>query len=178
MVYNPKIIDFFKRHNMYDEKMFDYLQKRSVMIDDNDPDQRMFIGFTTSRKNGVLQGFTICIPYMNSFETMLTSIHEISHGIYAYRKLNKEYNDNSSEVIAMIYEKLFVMELDSEVANKYLEYLDSLIDENSEEKYRMAIKYRDELIEECSSYPEIEEKCDELFKIEKPRRRIFKFFKS
>ena len=48
----------------------------------------------------------------------------------------------------------------------------------SEEKYRMAIKYRDELIEECSSYPEIEEKCDELFKIEKPRRKIFKFFKS
>ena len=36
MRYNPKVIDFFKRHNMYEESMFEYLQDHSVMIDYDD----------------------------------------------------------------------------------------------------------------------------------------------
>lgn len=45
MKYHPKVIDFFKRHNMYEETMLDY----------NDLEQRYFVGFNCVFKNGVLK---------------------------------------------------------------------------------------------------------------------------
>lgn len=179
MKYNQKVIDFFKRHNMYDEKVFEYLQDNTMMVDYNDPDQRMFIGFSAWIKDGVLKRFTICIPYMQDNITMLNDIHEIAHGIYAYRKLNKKYDRNACETIPMLCEKIFVSETNDEELTKYSEYLDSLIDEDSEAKYRFALRNRDIIYNEFNDDYEIAERlCDKLAKREAIKKMLSKYFKS
>ena len=138
MRYNPKVIDFFKRHNMYEESMFEYLQDHSVMIDYDDPEQKYFVGFNYCVENGILRKFSMGIPYMKDYKTMLINIHEITHGIYAYRRLNKKFTRIGIETLPMLYEKIFILENGSEELKQYGEFLDSCIVENSEEKYKYA----------------------------------------
>lgn len=52
---------------------------------------------------------------MQDYKTMLINIHEITHGIYAYKKLNKKYNPNVGiETLPMLYEKIYILENNSE----------------------------------------------------------------
>ena len=65
MKYNQNVIDFFKKHNMYDEKTFEYLQDNSLMIDYKDPDQRCFIGcFYVQDMNDILLRLQVNTPYV------------------------------------------------------------------------------------------------------------------
>ena len=42
MNFNPKVISFFKKHNMYETDMFNYLQENSTMIDYTDEEQKNY----------------------------------------------------------------------------------------------------------------------------------------
>ena len=179
MKYNSDVIEFFKNHNMYDKEMFDYLEQHTVMVDYNDSFQRMFIGFTVRIKNGKLIDFTICVPYVEDNVTMLNNIHEITHGIYAYNKIGKKYNSNVSEVLPFLFEKLFVLETNDEELNKYSEYLDSLVDEDSEERYKIAMKCRDVFLrEKISDYEQAEKMNQRIERKENLRLKMTKIFKS
>jgi len=62
--FNDKLINFFIRHNLYDEEMFRYFSENSTMIDYNDDEQRIFIGsFYILGKNSKLIKFHLNIPY-------------------------------------------------------------------------------------------------------------------
>ena len=148
MKYNNELINFFKRHNLYDEEMFKYLQDHSDMIDYNDEEVRMFLGaaYEINEKNNKLNKFRICLPYVNSYVTMLNSIHEIVHGIIAYKYLNKEFNKNIDlECLPLLYEKIYISETNDESLDKYGKYLDSKRDSSDEERYKFALYARDYL---------------------------------
>ena len=152
MKYNPAIIDFFKRHNMYDEEMFNYLQENTIMIDFKDPDQRGFIGcFYVQDKKGRLTKIVLNIPYVYDYKTALINIHEITHGIENYKKLGKKFKkDNTVEALPILYEKIYIMENDNEELTKYGEYLDTLCGRDNATEYQMALKVRDELLSNYS----------------------------
>ena len=148
MNYHPRIIEFFKRHNMYDPVMFKYLQKNTTMIDYNDIEQRAYIGCSyLLDKDDKLQSLSLYIPYMDSEETMLISIHEITHGIENYQKLGKKFQkDITIEALPLLYEKIYILENPSDKLIKYGNYLDELILEESAKEYKFALKIREELL--------------------------------
>ena len=148
MRYNQGIIDFFKRHNMYDEKMFEYLQENSTMVDYKDPEQRPFIGcYYIQGKNNILQKIVLYVPYVYDNTTALIDIHEITHGIENYYKIGKKFEKNITvEALPLLYEKLYILENPTDELIEYGRYLDEKADRHREIQYRFALKIRDELL--------------------------------
>lgn len=148
MVYNEKIIDFFKRHNMYDEKTFKYLQNNSTMIDYRNAEERAFIGcFYILNKKEELERLQINIPYVYDDITALINIHEIVHGIENYNKLGKKFKkDITIETLPILYEYIFITESQSSELKSYGKYLDKMIETSNELEYLFALKVRLELL--------------------------------
>ena len=148
MVYNDKIIDFFKRHNMYDEKTFKYLQANSTMIDYRCDEERAFIGcFYILNKKEELERLQLNIPYVYDDKTALINIHEIVHGIENYSKLGEKFKkDITIETLPILYEHIFIIESTSSELKRYGKYLDRMIETSNELEYLFALKVRLELI--------------------------------
>lgn len=167
MRYNDEIIDFFKRHNLYEKEMFDYLQKQTDMVDYRVEEDRIYIGcgYNIDHITQRILGFRICIPYAFDEITTLICIHEIAHGIWGYKKLNQKYKSLEVELFPMRLEKVYITERASEILNNYANYLDSTIDENSDEKYRFALLNRDKLDDSAlSSFKSIDKHTRKLAK--------------
>lgn len=150
MIFHPNIIDFFKKHNMYDEKMFQYLQNNTTMLDYNYEDERIFIGcFQLVNKKNIITGVHLNIPYVQDEKTALINIHELTHGIEFYKKIGKPYKpDITVETLPLLYERLYIMENPSIELENYGKYLDNLILKESKEEYLFGLNIRDILIEE------------------------------
>lgn len=169
MKINSNLIDFFKRHNLYDKKVFNYIEENSVMIDYRDEEQWPFIGcFYVLDGNNILKRFQVNMPYVFDDVTALISVHEIVHGIECYKKLGKWFEkDVTIEVLPMFYEKLYMLENASEELLEYCKYLDEYIDASSDEEHRLALKIRDELLKEYKyNY--------DLYKMEKLSKKLVK----
>lgn len=147
MIYNSELIDFFKRHNMYNDVMFNYLQDNTIMIDYNYEENRDFIGCFHIMKNGRLKKISLVTPYPVSKITTLINIHEITHGIELYKYLNKKFKlDKSCEVLPMLYERIYVNEINSSKLLEYANNLDKKI--TNEEEYLLGLKLREELLKD------------------------------
>lgn len=148
MVYNPKLIEFFKAHNMYDQTMFKYLQENSHMIDYKDPEQRVVMGcyYITNKKN-ILTKLILGVPYVDSEETMLISIHELTHGIENYPKIGKRFTkDITIEALPILYERIYINEKASPGLLAYGDEIDKRINSTSSKEYQFALAIRDELL--------------------------------
>lgn len=165
MKYNDDIIEFFKKHNLYEKEMFEYLEDKTDMVDYQMEEDRSYIGcaYSIDRKTNKLVNFRICIPFCYDDKTTLIGIHEIAHGIWAYKHLNKRVNDIEIELFPMLLEKIYLMENPSTILKNYTAYLDSTIDEEVDEKYRFALSNRDTLLND---------KIDGFNSINKRTRRL------
>lgn len=146
MTYNEELINFFKRHNLYEEEMFKYLQSNTTILDYHDEEQRDFIGcFYTFVNNNILKSIHLNIPYIYDDITMLISIHEIVHGIDLYKHLHKKTKiTNMCEILPILYEKIYIEETNNHNLRKYQQELNKRI-KPSEKKYYMALEIMDEL---------------------------------
>lgn len=145
MKYNNEIIAFFKKHNMYSDKMFDYLQNNTIMINYNYKENRDFIGCYHIIQNNKLNKIKLITPYPTNEITTLINIHEITHGIELYKHLNKKYTpDISCEVLPMLYERIYVNEVNSKELLEYAANLDKEI--TNQEQYLLGLNLRDELL--------------------------------
>ena len=149
MYFNDELIGFFQRHNLYEKDMFDYFSKNSTMIDYRDEDQRMFIGtfYGINRHNNKLVYIHINVPFIYDNKTMLINIHEFVHAILLYKYINKNFKMGMDyEALPMLYEKIFINEVNSKEIIEYGKWLDSLITTKNEE-YIFGLNVRDELLE-------------------------------
>lgn len=147
MHFNSKLIDFFKKHNLYDEKMFKYFSENCTMIDYRDDEQRVYIGtFYFIDKNKKLLKIHLNVPYIYDDKTMLISIHEFIHAILLYKKIDHKINLGlDREALPMLYEKIYINDVNSHELISYGKYLDSLIC-NEDEQYNIGLMIRDELL--------------------------------
>ena len=148
MEFHPKIIIFFKKHNMYDKYVFNYLKENTTSIDYAYEEQHPLIGcFYILDKRNILKGLRLNLPYVMNEETTLINIHELTHGIENYYKIGKKFKkDITIETLPLLYEKLYILENPSEELIAYGKYLDNLIEETSEKEYKFALKVREELL--------------------------------
>lgn len=165
MRFNPKLIDFFKRHKLYDEEMFKYFEEHSTMIDSNYDEERMTTGcaYLIDKNTGILKDIHLNLPYIKpnakEEELILDSIHELTHAIFTYPKIGKKFKrDITIETLPLLYEKLYIMENSSPRLIAYGYRLDDAITEEYPE-YVFALKARDEL------YPEYHKNPEEIAKI-------------
>lgn len=156
MTFNPKLIDFFKKHKLYEEEMFKYFEEHSTMIDSNYEEERMVTGcaYLTDKNTGILKGLHLNLPYVKDEETMLDSIHELTHAIFTYPKIGKKFKkDITIETLPLLYEKLYIMENASPKAIVYGQRLDEIVTEEYPE-YDFALKAREKLYSEYHKNPE------------------------
>lgn len=149
MKYDQRIIDFFKRHNLYDEEMFDHLQKNSLKAHYCDSNERSKIKCRTIlNKNGKVLDYLIVLPDVTDHITMLIQLHEIAHGIVAYKFLGKKYIKEYSEVLSFLVEKLYINEMNDSKVTEFSNYLDNLINEEDELSYKFGLYASEELIDD------------------------------
>lgn len=147
-MYSDKILDFFKKHNLYEKEMFDYLQSHTDMIDYQIEEERDFIGcaYAINHYTKRLDRFRMGLPYVYDDITALINIHEIVHGIEGYKHLNKKFTPGMTcEALPLVYEKIYIAENPSKELIAYWNYLNSRIKEDSDIQYRFGLSVRDEL---------------------------------
>lgn len=168
--YYNEFIDFFKKHNLYNKEMFDYINSNSTKFDYRDEEQRSFLGcYYICNKHNILQKIKICVPFIDSPTTVLINIHEYLHAIELYNKIGKKYQSNDTkEVLPILYELLYFEENRSKELENHLIYLNSKIKTGSEESYKIALSIKNELLkyyrEENPNLTKLQRKAKKLSK--------------
>ena len=105
----------------------------------------------------------IIIPDKTNDHTMFSQVHEIAHGIYAYKHLGKSVQSEYYEVLPLLVEKLYVEESNNEEVKSYSKYLDSMIDESDNISYKFALYARNQLLEGFNgNIDDLDNQCDLL----------------
>lgn len=160
------LVDFFKRHNAYDVDAFRYIENHLDIVDSRDEEVQMFIGVAYAKnQNDKLLRYRVCIPTCDDLTSTLKAIHELTHGIVAYKYLGKKFKkDASVEIMSLLFEKIFIEETKDQRLTDYGKYLDSMIDEESDISYRCALSVRDELYEGYTNFDKTYKKGKKLAK--------------
>ena len=146
MTYHSDLIEFFKRHNMYNKEMFDYFSFNTIMIDYKDEEQRALPKcFYTKDKSNRITNIYMYLPYIYDDVTMLVSIHIITQAILLYSQLNKKIKpDFDLNTLPMLYEWIYAKEKNNPELFKYIDYLDSFISDEDVD-YCKSLAVREEL---------------------------------
>lgn len=146
--YYTEFINFFKKHNLYDEKIFNYIKENITLIDYRDEENRQFIGcYYVLNKKEILTKIKIFVPYIDSPITTLINIHEYIHAITLYQYLGKKFKAKKDiEILPLLYEKLYILENPTPELKEYVVKINKSIEENNEEKYTVALKSQEELL--------------------------------
>lgn len=161
-------INFFKKHNLYDEQVFDYLRKNSIQFNYLDEDKHPYIGYHyLTDKNGKLTKIILFVPFVDNYHAVLINIHEYIHGITLYNKLGKKVkNDKGAEILPLLYEKLYLLENPNNNLEIFHDNLNERITENSPIEYKIALEVQKEMLhyyyEYNPSFNKLEDKAKKL----------------
>lgn len=169
-----EFINFFKKHNLYDKEMFDYLRNNSILFDYLDEDKHPYIGYHyLTDKEGKLTKIILFVPYIDDYHTILINIHEYIHGIILYNKLGKKYKqDKDSEILPLLYEKLYLLENPDKNLEPFKKKLNENITENSPIEYKIALEVQNEIINYYQEY------SPNLNKLENKAKKLARKYKS
>ncbi|MBQ8193152.1 MAG: hypothetical protein IJZ46_03675 [Bacilli bacterium] len=149
MNYNPyyKFIDFFKRHNLYNERVFRYIRENSTLFDYREEEYRSYISTVpVIGKDKRLKAVKLIVPHIGDDKTILINIHEYIHALLFYNKLGKYFEIGPEiEILPLFYERLYILENPTEELIKYKEFLDNIIIEENREEYIIALNSQEEL---------------------------------
>lgn len=153
MEYN-KFISFLKRHNLYDQEIFNYFWDEAIFFDYRDEWKRSFIGcFYLFDNVHHLKKMRVFVPFINDDITILINIHEYVHLFMLYRKLGKRVKiGDDVEILAMYYERIYLLENPTQELSEYLMYLNQCIDLDKDLKYTIGLNVCEELLNSCYNY--------------------------
>lgn len=162
-----KFIDFFKKHNLYDEKVFKYIRENAILFDYLEEEKRAFIGcYYSYDKNKCLSKITVVVPIINDERTLLINIHEYTHAIMLYHKLGKPCKiERDIEMLPMLFERIYLEENKNKNLEKYVKGLNESITEDSEIEYQIALKHQKELLEyylKTNNFTKLQKKARKL----------------
>ena len=169
MNYYTKLIDFFKRNGINDDRMFKYISNNITIIDYTIEEQREIRGlYPKYNKEQKLIGFILYIDTRND-ETILLNIRPYIKAICAYYALGTNYKpsyDIEAETLAIHFEKLYLKENPDKNLQRYLHNIYTNIrKEPSDSKYQIALQTQEKIEQTCSntlSFNTLKEKAKEL----------------
>ena len=147
-IYYEEFINFFKKHDLYNEELFNNIRLNSYLFDYRDDEKRAFIGcYCNTNSNDTIKDITLCVPFIDSKKTILINIHEYIHALILYQYLNKKYKITiDSEILPILYETLYILENPTEELKEFQEKLNSKIDKENNINYQIALKVQNELL--------------------------------
>ena len=150
--YYLKFIDFFQRHNLYNEELFHYFRNNSILFDYLDTDYHPFIGCFYTAKKKKVNKIRLIVPYTDSDITNSINIHEYTHAIILYQYINKIFpENNTTEILPMFYERLYLEEnKNNALLQEHTDAINKRITLSNDPeiiKYRLALAMQDELLE-------------------------------
>ena len=77
MNYSYKFFNFFQRQNLYNEEMFNYFRKNSILFDYRDEDYHPFIGCFYLTKNKKVNKINLVVPFIDSDITVLNIVKSV-----------------------------------------------------------------------------------------------------
>lgn len=162
-----KFIDFLKRHDLYNQEIFKYIEENIERFDEHYNELMLIRGiYYNYNDNEELKNFKLCVPYIDNEKTAFLNLGPYIKAIHAYPKLGKKYKQNAEiEIIVMYYEKLFISETKNKELERYLNNIISTIKkENTERKYKITVKALEELegLEKDTNYKKIKSKAKKL----------------
>ncbi|MCI6266834.1 MAG: hypothetical protein MR598_08335 [Erysipelotrichaceae bacterium] len=145
-----KFRDFLKRHELYEEKSFQYIWKQAVFVDYREEDIRDLIGncaVILDNKEKILN-IIPCFPFLRDDITVVISIYAYVQALMQLPRLEKKYQENIlyGYILPMYYEKLYILENENEVLLQYEENMINHLLKDGSSKYQDILKCRDELV--------------------------------
>lgn len=167
-----KFINFFQKHNLYNEEIFDYLRLNSILFDYLDEDTRPFIGcYHTLDKDLKLKKIELCVPLIADEKTILINIHEYTHGILLYEYLNKKIKiTNDCETLPLLMERIYLEENPSQELEEYIKKLNTKIQNDTSieaQKYKTALNIQEELLtyyNKTHNFNKVKKKSKKLYR--------------
>ena len=146
--YYTKFINFFKKYELYNEEIFNYIEDRTIKFDYYDEELINIRGiYYNYNKTNQLTNFKLYLPYINSEMTIFMNIRPYIQAIYAYTKLEKKYKANAEcELIAFYFEKKYLQDNPNQEIEKYLNNIYTTIKkQETEQKYKIALNVQPDL---------------------------------
>ena len=175
--YYTNFINFFKKHGLYNEEIFNYIARNTTSFDYYDEELMNIRGiYYKYNELKELTSFKLYLPYIDSEITAFMNIRPYIQAIYAYTKLGKKHKANAEcETIALYFEKLYLQENPNQQLEEYLNNIHTSIKEQkTEKKYKIALNAESDLkkyIEENNpSFNELQRKAKRLSR--KYRRKV------
>ena len=164
-----EFINFFKKHGLYDENIFNYIQKNKITFDYYDEERNYKIGYYPTIRNDILTNVTIYVPFINNQKTLLINIYIYMHAIQLCSKLGQKIdNIDNNETLSMLYQKIYLQENPNQELEKYLSKQDEYTKENGMGKYKIALAVQNELLkyynEENPTFRQMQKKAKRLIK--------------
>lgn len=149
MKYTPyeKYLNFLKKHNIYNEKLINYIRENTIFIDYSNEEYRSYISTVpVVEKDKRLKTIKSILPYINNDITISININEYVKALIYYQKLRKYFNIGEEiEILPLFYEKLFIKENETEELKQYREELDKTIIRENTRKYVVALNSQNDL---------------------------------
>ena len=148
--YYTKFINFFIKHQLYDEETFKYIERNTTRFGYYDEELMNIRGIYYSfNEIGQLTKFKLYLPYIDSEITAFMNIRPYIQAIQAYKKIGKKYKENANiEMIALSLEKIYLKENPNQEIKEYFNKIyTSIKEQETEKKYKVALKAEPELSE-------------------------------
>lgn len=146
--YYNEFIDFFKKHNLYDQEMFDYLNEDKIIIDYRELERRSEIRCYHQIINNTLNKVWVCVPVICDYKTLLINIYIYMHAIQLYKQLGKKIKpQTTNQSIAMLYEKLYLEENPNTELKEYISVLDNYTKEKGTIEEKTSLEIQQDLLE-------------------------------
>ena len=154
-----ELVNFFKKHNLYDEKTFNYLNRNKIIVDYREIESRSEIRCYNLTKNNILSKVWICVPTIYDSKTLLINIYIYMHAILLCKQLGTKTNDKrNNQILAMLYEKIYVEENPNSELTEYLNTLNEYTREKGPLNDKIALGVQQELLEYYNSKnPDLED---------------------
>ncbi len=90
-----KVIEFFKKENIYDEKFFEYIKDKVHYLPSGSSLE--WFRCVPIVNDNILVDIRILVPEIITKENLLVNLHEFFHAYELYNELGKEYIENIEE---------------------------------------------------------------------------------
>lgn len=142
-------ISFLKKHGLYDNKCFSYIQSQAVLVDYQGLEDKNLIGCAINiDRSGRLRSFVPCLPYLNNKKMVAISIYVYTQALMLISKLGKEYEEDFySRSLPLFYLKLYLVENANEVLWQYDQQIEKNLLENETNQSKLLLEYLERLLE-------------------------------
>ena len=129
------IIDFFKSMELYDRNFFNYIKKKTKVLDLPYEEIKDFVGCFPVIVDDKVVDFNILLPKLNTIFDVLVYIHEYSHAIDIY---------DENEIFPNLMEAMFLVDYlqDDELITQQINRIYEELKNNESERHEIGKKVK------------------------------------